>query len=93
MMPKDNNQEYEIIEKGDLVLLRTLVETDIDHYKRWQTQGEWRLLDAPWAQNVTEAKKDKESGKEQTNKMIQFLKNRQAYKMIRSLKNEQFLQR
>lgn len=66
-MSKDNNQEYEIIEKGDLVMLRTLVETDRDHYKRWQTQGEWRLLDAPWAQNVTEEKKDKESRKKQKN--------------------------
>jgi predicted Holliday junction resolvase-like endonuclease len=67
MMSKDNNQEYEIIEKGDLVMLRTLVETDRDHYNRWQTQGEWRLLDAPWAQNVTEEKKDKESSKKQPN--------------------------
>jgi len=69
-MSKDNNQEYEIIEKGDLVMLRTLAETDINHYKRWQTQGEWRLLDAPWAQNVTEEKEekeDKESRKKQTN--------------------------
>ena len=70
--------EYEFIEKGDLVMLRTLVETDIHHYKRWQTQGEWRLLDAPWAQNVTEEKKDKESRKsKQTYKMIQFPKNAQ----------------
>lgn len=48
-------------------MLRTLVETDLHHYKRWQPQGEWRLLDAPWAQNVTEEKKDKESRKKQTN--------------------------
>jgi RimJ/RimL family protein N-acetyltransferase len=66
-MSKDNNQEYELIEKGDLVMLRTLMETDRAHYMRWQTQGKWRLLDAPWAQNVTEEKKDTESGKQQTN--------------------------
>jgi len=67
MMSEDNSQAYEIIEKGDLVMLRTLVETDSDHYMRWQTQGEWRSLDAPWAQNVTEEKQDKESGKQPTN--------------------------
>ena len=66
-MSKDNNPTYEIIEKGDLVMLRTLVETDRDDYMRWQTQGEWRLLDAPWAQNTNEEKKDKESEKQQTN--------------------------
>jgi len=40
-MSEDNNQAYEIIEKGDLVMLRTLVETDGDHYMRWQTQGDF----------------------------------------------------
>ncbi len=60
-MSIDNNQAYEIIEKGDLVMLRTLVVTDRPHYNRWQTQGEWRLLDASWPQNVNE--ENKESGK------------------------------
>jgi hypothetical protein len=66
-MSKDNHQEYEIMGKGDLVMLRTHLETDREPYKRWQTYGEWRLLDAPWAQNVTEEKKDKERSKKQTN--------------------------
>ena len=66
-MLKDNNQAYEIIENGDLIMLRTLVETDRDVYMRWQTQGEWQLLDAPWAQNTTEEKKDNERKKKQTN--------------------------
>jgi hypothetical protein len=30
-MSKDDHQEYEIISRGDLVMLRTLVETDRDH--------------------------------------------------------------
>ena len=77
-MSKDNHQEYEIIEKGDLVMLRTLVETDRDQYIRWQTQGEWRLLDAPWAQNVTEEKKDKESGKQPTNTQDDSVPKKQA---------------
>lgn len=62
-MSKENNQEYELIEKGDLVMLRTLLETDTNHYKRWQTEGEWRLLDAPWARKVTE-KNGESSGKD-----------------------------
>jgi len=48
-------------------MLRTLVETDRNHYEHWQTQGEWRLLDAPWERNVNEEKKEKESRKKQTN--------------------------
>ena len=56
-MSKQNKQAYEIIEKGDLVMLRSLLPTDREHYMRWQTQGEWRLLDAPWAQKAAEEKK------------------------------------
>ncbi len=85
-MSEKNNKEYEIIEKGDLVMLRTLVETDIDHYKRWQTQGEWRLLDAPWAQNVTEEKKDKESRKKQTNTQDDSVPKKRA--IIATLENK-----
>ena len=66
MMSKDNKKAYELIAKGDLVMLRTITETDREHYMRWQTQGEWRLLDAPWAQSKLEEKKDKESSKQQT---------------------------
>jgi RimJ/RimL family protein N-acetyltransferase len=66
-MSKDNKQEYEIIGKGDLVMLRTLIVTDRDHYERWQTQGEWRSLDAPWAQSVTEEKRNQDDKKKQTN--------------------------
>ena len=49
--------EYELLGKSDLVILRTLIVTDRDHYLRWQTQGEWLLLDAPWEQPATEEKK------------------------------------
>jgi RimJ/RimL family protein N-acetyltransferase len=66
-MSKENNQEYEIIGKGDLVMLRTLVKTDRDQYMRWQTQGEWRLLDAPWALEATEEKRGEENSKQQKN--------------------------
>jgi len=66
-MLKDNNQEYELMAKGDLVMLRTIVASDRAHYMRWQTQGEWRSLDAPWAQSETEEQKADESGKGQTN--------------------------
>jgi RimJ/RimL family protein N-acetyltransferase len=66
-MSKNNNQAYELIEKSDLVMLRSLVETDRDHYMRWQTKGEWRLLDAPWAQKPTEEVKGGKSSKQKTN--------------------------
>jgi RimJ/RimL family protein N-acetyltransferase len=62
-MSKDNNQEYEIIEKGDLVMLRSIVATDREHWVRWQTQGEWLLLDAPWEQNGSEEEKKQDDEK------------------------------
>lgn len=62
-MTKENHQEYELLEKGDLVILRTLVKTDRDHYMRWQTQGEWRSLDAPWVKSKLEERKDKANKK------------------------------
>ncbi len=52
-------QGFEIQSKGDLVMLRSFIETDRGHYKRWQTQGEWLSLDAPWARGVTEEKQEK----------------------------------
>jgi RimJ/RimL family protein N-acetyltransferase len=30
------------------VRLRDRLPTDVDAFLRWQTQGQWRLLDAPW---------------------------------------------
>jgi len=65
-MSKDINQEFEIIAKGELVILRPIVVTDRDHYMRWQTQGEWRSLDAPWERYATEEKKD-EARNQRTN--------------------------
>jgi len=56
-MSKEKSLEYTIIAKGKLVMLRTHIETDRPHYQRWQTQGEWRSLDAPWARNKVEEKK------------------------------------
>jgi RimJ/RimL family protein N-acetyltransferase len=66
-MSKDNHIEYEIMGKGDLVMLRTLIETDRDHYNRWQTQGEWLSLDAPWAQSVSEEKQNQDDRIKPTN--------------------------
>jgi hypothetical protein len=39
----ENNQGYEIIAMGDLVMLRPIVATDREHWERWQTQGEWLI--------------------------------------------------
>jgi RimJ/RimL family protein N-acetyltransferase len=67
-MSTDNKQEYEIISKGDLVMLRTRMETDKQLYKsRWLKQGEWLLFDAPWAQSETEEDQNQETRKKQTN--------------------------
>ena len=57
-MSEDNHQDYEIIAKGDLVMLRTHLETDRTPYQRWQTEGEWRSLDAPWERNKVEKKQN-----------------------------------
>lgn len=62
-MSKGNNQAYELIAKGDLVMLRTHVDTDRQHYLRWQTQGEWRLLDTPWEQENEEKQTEERSKK------------------------------
>ena len=37
-----------IIARGDLVLLRDWLASDVDAFVRWMTHGEWRLFDAPW---------------------------------------------
>ncbi|KQC13190.1 MAG: hypothetical protein APR63_09225 [Desulfuromonas sp. SDB] len=66
-MLEGNEQEYEILSEGDLVMLRTRVEADRDHYRRWQKQGEWRLLDAPWAQRVSEEKQNQDDRKKRMN--------------------------
>jgi len=59
-MAKESNQEYEILAKGELVLLRTHLKTDSGPYQRWQTQGEWLSLDAPWER--TEEDKQQNQG-------------------------------
>jgi RimJ/RimL family protein N-acetyltransferase len=56
---------YEILSEGDLVILRTPVKEDRQHYLRWQTQGEWRAYDAPWEQPGHEENQTKEEKKPQ----------------------------
>lgn len=65
-MSKVNHQGDEVIAQGDRVMLRPHIETDRDHYHRWQTQGEWRSLDAPWEQNTDEKKQNQGERKKQT---------------------------
>jgi RimJ/RimL family protein N-acetyltransferase len=67
-------------------MLRTRVETDRDQYKHWQTQGEWRFLDAPWEQSVTEEKKDKVRVKKQVKAQDDTLPKELA--MIATLENK-----
>jgi RimJ/RimL family protein N-acetyltransferase len=64
MMVKEPNQDYQILAKGELVLLRTHMKTDSGPYQRWQTQGEWLSLDAPWERNQ-EDKEQNQGGKKQ----------------------------
>ena len=60
-MVKESNQEYQILAKGELVLLRIHMKTDSGPYQRWQTQGEWLSLDAPWER--TQEDKQQNQGK------------------------------
>lgn len=39
---------HPILITGRHVLLRDRLPTDVDAFLRWQIQGQWRLLDAPW---------------------------------------------
>jgi RimJ/RimL family protein N-acetyltransferase len=36
------------IASGERVILRDRLPSDVESYLRWQTSGEWRLVDAPW---------------------------------------------
>lgn len=47
-MSEDEGLALDIIAAGELVVLRGWLASDIEPYLRWRTQGEWRLLDAPW---------------------------------------------
>ena len=62
-MSQEMDLGYQIIAKGELVMLRTHIETDRPHYQRWQTEGEWRSLDAPWERN--KVKKNQKQGDQQ----------------------------
>ena len=53
-LSKDTQWEFEIISKGELVQLRSLMETDLESFSRWQKQGEWQRFDAPWEESVIE---------------------------------------
>jgi len=63
-MEKDNNQDYEIMAMGNLVMLRTHLETDRVPYQRWQVKGEWRTLDAPWEHSKPKQNQNKEKNKQ-----------------------------
>jgi tRNA (cmo5U34)-methyltransferase len=64
-MSKDKDVGLHIIAHGYLTILRGWLASDIDPFIRWLTQGEWRLLDAPWegfrsASTAEEEKRDRE---------------------------------
>lgn len=67
-MSEDNQQAYEVIAKGNLVMLRTHLKTDRAPYQRWQTQGEWRTLDTPWEQIKPKKKQNQDNKKAQSPK-------------------------
>lgn len=37
-----------ILAQTTRIMLRDMLPEDVDAFLRWQTNGEWRLLDAPW---------------------------------------------
>ncbi len=66
-MSAENDPGYKLLARGDCVMLRTLVKSDRAHYERWQSQGEWRAYDAPWARDKPEEKQkqNQDEGKPQ----------------------------
>jgi len=48
LVSKDKDAGLHIVAHGYLAILRGWLASDIDPFMRWLTQGEWRLLDAPW---------------------------------------------
>ncbi len=65
-MSEESQPGYEILSRGDLVILRTRTDQDRKHYLRWQTRGEWRAYDAPWEQPAHGQKATKQEKKPQT---------------------------
>ena len=56
-MDKKNGLEFKIISKGELVQLRSLMESDLESLDRWQKQGEWQRFDAPWEEVAIDEKR------------------------------------
>jgi RimJ/RimL family protein N-acetyltransferase len=59
-MSKDNNVTTPIIARGEHVVLRKYLASDIDTYVRWISQGEWRYFNAPWCGYRTETTPEQE---------------------------------
>ncbi|MFO7792880.1 MAG: GNAT family protein [Candidatus Saliniplasma sp.] len=51
--------EYTIISKGENILLRDGVESDVEIYVGWWDEGEWQEYDAPWEVEKEDMSKDK----------------------------------
>ena len=47
-MTKDNNVTLPIIARGDRVILRRFLESDVDFFIYTLSHGEWRFFSAPW---------------------------------------------
>jgi RimJ/RimL family protein N-acetyltransferase len=49
-MSKDEDRAQPIVARGQRVLLRPWLASDVDPFVRWLGHGEWRRFDAPWAE-------------------------------------------
>ena len=50
-MPRDEDAGLNIIARDERVMLRGWLASDCGCFVRWWAHGEWRLFDAPWAED------------------------------------------
>ena len=60
-MSNDKDLASHIIARGERVILRRWLASDVDQFIYWLSHGEWRLIDAPWHgyRTVTTAEQEK----------------------------------
>jgi RimJ/RimL family protein N-acetyltransferase len=59
-MSTDKDLASHIIARGERVILRRWLASDVDQFIYWLSHGEWRLIDAPWHGYRTETTAEQE---------------------------------
>ena len=58
-MSKDKNDALNVIARGEWVMLRDWLATDVEPFVRWLAQGEWQKFDAPWETAIIDVDEEK----------------------------------